>query len=139
MRRPRNYRGADVRLRPLHDGRRAPLRTPGTAHSQVFRSRLGNKMLTQIRIGDKMSAYLGKPAGTGSRPVVIHLHERYGIVKHTLDLAQKIVDAGYVVLVPDLYWRFTGDREALARGEARAELSDTDATMWLQRSFFMEL
>jgi len=83
-------------------------------------------MLTQIRIGDKMSAYLGKPAGTGSRPVVIHLHERYGIVKHTLDLAQKIVDAGYVVLAPDFYWRFTGDREALARGETRAELRDAE-------------
>src|SRR5262250_491311 len=83
-------------------------------------------MLTQVRIGEKIAAHLGKPACTGKRPVVIHLHERYGIVKHTLDLAQKIVDAGYVVLVPDLYWRFTGDREALARGEARAELSDTD-------------
>ena len=83
-------------------------------------------MLTQVRIEEKMSAYLGTPAGTGRHPVVIHLHERYGIVKHTLDLAQKIVDAGYVVLAPDFYWRFTGDREALARGETRAELSDAE-------------
>jgi carboxymethylenebutenolidase len=83
-------------------------------------------MLTQVQIDDRMSAYLGSPTGADKRPVVIHLHERYGVVKHTLDLAQKIVDAGYVVLAPDFYWRFTGDREALARGEARAELKDDE-------------
>ena len=45
---------------------------------------------------------------------MIHLHERYGIVQHTTDLGQKFVDAGYVTIVPDLFSRFTGDREALA-------------------------
>ncbi|MGH7846155.1 MAG: dienelactone hydrolase family protein [Candidatus Binatia bacterium] len=83
-------------------------------------------MLTQVRIDHRMDAYLAQPAGSGKRPVVIHLHERYGIVKHTLDLAQKLADGGYVALAPDLYWRFTGDREALARGDARAELKDDD-------------
>jgi carboxymethylenebutenolidase len=58
---------------------------------------------------------------------VIHLHERYGIVQHTSDLAQRLLDAGYVVLVPDLFSRFDGDRRALARGEFQVELSDEQA------------
>jgi carboxymethylenebutenolidase len=83
-------------------------------------------MLARVQLENKMTAYLGHPPGGNRRPVVIHLHERYGIVQHTLDLAQTIVDAGYVALAPDFYWRFTGDREALARGEARAELKDDE-------------
>jgi carboxymethylenebutenolidase len=81
-------------------------------------------MLTQVRVDNRMAAYLGVPEGRGKRPAVIHLHERYGIVQHTLDLAQRLVDAGYVALVPDLFSRFTGDRQALTRGELQVELGD---------------
>lgn len=81
-------------------------------------------MLTEVKLNTRINAYLGRPSGGGKRPAVIHLHERYGIVKHTTDLAEKLVETGYVVVVPDLFSRFTGDREALARGDARTELSD---------------
>ena len=83
-------------------------------------------MLTQIRIDNRINGFLGRPGGAGKRPAVIHLHERYGIVQHTTDLAQKLVDAGYVTVVPDLFWRFTGDRQALARGDSRVELADEE-------------
>jgi carboxymethylenebutenolidase len=83
-------------------------------------------MLKEVRIDNRMSAYLGRPDGGGKRPAVIHLHERYGIVQHTSDLAQKLLDAGYVVLVPDLFSRFTGDRQGLARGDLHVELSDEE-------------
>lgn len=81
-------------------------------------------MLKPIKIDNRMDGFLGIPAGTGKKPVVIHLHERYGIVQHTTDLGQKFVDAGYVTIVPDFFSRFTGDRAALARGDDRCELSD---------------
>jgi len=83
-------------------------------------------MLTPIRIDNRIIGFLGKPGGGGKQPAVIHLHERYGIVQHTTDLAQKFVDAGYVTIVPDLFSRFTGDREALARGNGRCELRDDE-------------
>jgi carboxymethylenebutenolidase len=83
-------------------------------------------MLTQIRIDNRINGLLGRPGGASKRPTVIHLHERYGIVQHTTDLAQKLVDAGYVTIVPDLFWRFTGDRQALARGDSRVELADEE-------------
>jgi carboxymethylenebutenolidase len=83
-------------------------------------------MLTQIRIDNRINGFLGRPGGAGKRPAVIHLHERYGIVQHTKDLAQKLVDAGYVTVVPDLFCRFTGDRQALAHGDCRVELVDEE-------------
>lgn len=83
-------------------------------------------MLDTIRIDNRMNGHLGVPAGSGKKPVVIHLHERYGIVEHTTDLGEKFVNAGYVTIVPDFFSRYTGDRAALARGDDRCELSDDE-------------
>ena len=86
-------------------------------------------MLKPIQIDNRMNGFLGIPTGSGKMPVVIHLHERYGIVEHTTDLGQKFVDAGYVTIVPDFFSRFTGDRVALARGDDRCELSDEEVLL----------
>ena len=92
-------------------------------------------MLTPIKIDNRIDAHLGIPDGIGKRPVIVHMHERYGIVQHTMDLGEKYVKAGYVTIVPDYFSRFTGDRKALAEGNDRCELddevvlSDTDAIM----------
>src|SRR5262245_37662878 len=83
-------------------------------------------MISSIRIDNRINGFLGRPGGAGKRPAIIHLHERYGIVQHTTDLAQKFVDAGYVTVVPDLFSRFTGDRQLLARGDSRVELGDAE-------------
>jgi carboxymethylenebutenolidase len=71
-----------------------------------------------------MNGFLGKPDGGGKHPAVIHLHERYGIVQHTTDLGEKFVKEGYVTIVPDLFSRFTGDRDRLAKGDERCDLDD---------------
>ncbi|HWH78114.1 MAG TPA: dienelactone hydrolase family protein [Candidatus Binatus sp.] len=92
-------------------------------------------MLTPVTIDNRINAFLGIPEGIGKRPTIIHMHERYGIVQHTMDLGEKYVKAGYVTIVPDYFSRFTGDRKALADGNDRCELddeqvlSDTDAIM----------
>jgi carboxymethylenebutenolidase len=83
-------------------------------------------MLTQIRTDNRIHGFLGRPGGAGKRPAVIHLHERNGIVQHTTDLAQKLVDAGYVTVVPDLFSRFTGGRQALACGDSCVELGNEE-------------
>ncbi len=41
-------------------------------------------MPTPILIDNRISAFLGMPPGDGKWPAVIHLHERYGIVRHTM-------------------------------------------------------
>jgi carboxymethylenebutenolidase len=86
-------------------------------------------MLTSVKIDNRINAHLGVPAGAGKKPVVIHMHERYGIVQHTTDLGEKYVDAGYVTIVPDYFSRFTGDRVALARGDTRCDLDDEEVLL----------
>jgi carboxymethylenebutenolidase len=81
-------------------------------------------MLTPIKIDNRIDAHLGVPEGIGKRPAIIHMHERYGIVQHTMDLGEKYVKAGYVTIVPDYFSRFTGDRIKLAEGNDRCELDD---------------
>jgi carboxymethylenebutenolidase len=70
---------------------------------------------------------LAKPERRDKRPAIVQLHERYGIVKHTTDLSQKLAEAGYVALAPDMFSRFSGDREALARGDLTVEIRDNEA------------
>jgi hypothetical protein len=53
-------------------------------------------MLTPILIDNRSSAFLGIPPGDGKKPVVIHLHERYGIVGHAMHQEH-------------LRWRFDAD------------------------------
>lgn len=64
------------------------------------------------------------PAGDARGGAVVVLHERYGLVQHTLDLAQRFASEGYVAAAPDLFSRWKGDREALRRGETRVTLPD---------------
>lgn len=80
-----------------------------------------------IKFGGGISAARALPMAKGKRPAVIILHERYGIDQHTEDLTVKLAQAGFVGLAPDLFHRFTGDREALLRGEQRVDLSDDGA------------
>lgn len=52
-----------------------------------------------------IAASLIRPQGTGPFPAVLLLHEGIGVGAHLLQLAERLADAGYVTLVPDLYTR----------------------------------
>ena len=64
------------------------------------------------------------PDSSTSRPVVIVLHERYGLVKHTLDLATRLANDGYVSFAPDLFSHWSGEHATLERGDVRVTLAD---------------
>ena len=84
-------------------------------------------MVTEVKFGKGITGYLAKPDAPGKRPVVINLHERYGIDKHTTDITERFAGQGYVGFAPDMFSRFTGDRKALLRGDERAEIADDEA------------
>jgi carboxymethylenebutenolidase len=48
---------------------------------------------------------------------MVVLHERYGLVQHTRDLAVRFAVEGHVAIAPNLYWR-ESNQDAIARGEA---------------------
>jgi carboxymethylenebutenolidase len=55
---------------------------------------------------------------------MVVLHERYGLVDNTRDVATRFAAHGHVAIAPNLFWR-EPDLEAIARAEARAEVPDT--------------
>src|SRR5438034_10976899 len=78
------------------------------------------------RFGGDCKGFLYLPRGEAPAGAVVILHERYGLVQHTLDLAQRFARDGYVALAPNLFSRWRGDQEALRRGEARVTLPDAE-------------
>lgn len=76
-----------------------------------------------VTFGPSLRGYLVEPQASGPRPTVVLLHERYGLFQHTLDLAEKFGQEGYVCLAPDLYSRVEDQTELLA-GRVNLPLHD---------------
>ena len=81
-------------------------------------------MLTPIKIDNRMNGFLGTPAGAGKKPVVIHLHERYGIVNTRRILAKNSSTPVTSPSCPTSFPALPATAEALARGDDRCDLSD---------------
>ncbi len=74
--------------------------------------------------GSGMPITLYFPEGTREAlPSVVLMHERYGLVQHTGDLARRLADEGYCVATPDLFF-YIEDQDALHAGAAKATPSD---------------
>src|ERR1700720_2177903 len=58
-----------------------------------------------IRCTGGLPAFLAVPAGGGKRPAIVLMHERYGLVKHTCDLAERLARDGSVCIAPDFYYQ----------------------------------
>lgn len=67
--------------------------------------------------------FLAIPNGVSPHPCMILMHERYGLVQHTIDIAKRLATNGYLVAAPDLYHEFE-DQEALHAGTATMRISD---------------
>ncbi|MBX5490974.1 MAG: dienelactone hydrolase family protein [Chloroflexi bacterium] len=80
-------------------------------------------MACRVRFGDNIDAFLAEPTRPGPHPTVVLLHERYGVVQHTMDLAVKFAREGFVCLAPNLFARHP-EQHRLATGEVRAPIPD---------------
>ncbi len=76
--------------------------------------------------GDVVEGYLARPLGPGPYPGVIVIHEIFGLVAHTKEMARRFAAAGYIALAPNLYFRDgPGDlEEVLARVRAQGGVAD---------------
>jgi carboxymethylenebutenolidase len=87
----------------------------------------GGRVVTQdIVCGNGMPAFVAYPAGGGRVPVVILMHERYGLVQHTRDQAVRCARDGYAVLAPNFFFRHP-DQAALNAGNSRYDLTDPES------------
>lgn len=79
-------------------------------------------------------ALLCWPKTPGTYPTVMILHERYGLVPHTEDLARKIAAEGFVVIAPDLFFDYP-DQVALHNGDVGVKPSDDDVLKACEDAF----
>jgi carboxymethylenebutenolidase len=79
-----------------------------------------------IQCAGGMPAFLATPAGGGKVPAIVLMHERYGLVKHGCDLAERFARDGYVCIAPDFYYKFP-DQDALHRGDVGYPFKDTES------------
>ena len=63
------------------------------------------QMVTFDGEAGKVQAYLARPEGQGPRPAVIVIHEIFGLVDHTKDVANRFAAQGYVAFAPHLFSR----------------------------------
>ncbi|HET8617120.1 MAG TPA: dienelactone hydrolase family protein [Actinomycetales bacterium] len=88
-------------------------------------------------IGGTSAAWVGLPpeAGGHEPAIVVLCHERYGVVQHTIELADRFAAAGFVTVAPDFYadMELTGAEERLPDVPDEAVLRHVDAAISFAR------
>jgi carboxymethylenebutenolidase len=84
-----------------------------------------------IECAGGMPTFLAHPAAAGRYPVVVLMHERYGLVAHTKDLARRCAAEGYVVLAPNFFFKHP-DQKALNAGRERYDMTDPESVVLLK-------
>lgn len=79
-----------------------------------------NSTVTIPVSGGQMSAYLALPE-SGHGPAIVLLQEIFGVNTAMREKANKLAERGYVVMVPDLFWRQTPDVQLGYDDAGRAE------------------
>lgn len=82
--------------------------------------------------GESFDAYCSVPTADGAHPGVILFQEIFGINDNMRGLAEQLSDAGYVVLVPDMFWRVE------RRFERKDESGMADAFAIMQKFDFQK-
>ena len=80
-----------------------------------------------------MPAFLARPAAPGHYPVVVLIHERYGLVPHTRDLAKKCASDGFLVVAANYFYKHP-DQKALNAGDDRYPMTDAEAIDYINAS-----
>jgi carboxymethylenebutenolidase len=83
-----------------------------------------------VTCGEAMPAFVAVPAADAMVPVIVVMHERYGFVRHTRDLAERVARDGFVAIAPDLYFKHP-DQEALHCGDVGCDITDPEAVVAL--------
>ncbi len=81
--------------------------------------------------GANLQAYLARPKGDGSFPVVLVCHENRGLTEHIQDVTRRLAKAGYVALAVDLLSR-QGGTAALSSDQVPGALSSAPSGQFVQ-------
>jgi carboxymethylenebutenolidase len=85
---------------------------------------------TTVRCAGGLPAFLAVPKCEGKLAAIVLMHERYGLVQHTRDLAARLARDGFVCIAPDFFFKHP-DQDALHRGDVGYEMTDPEAVEYL--------
>lgn len=74
-----------------------------TSNADIFRAEDLEPIQTQNTTFGGTPGYLARPAGDGSYPAVVMIHERWGLNQNIRQMADILAGHGYVVFAVDLY------------------------------------
>jgi carboxymethylenebutenolidase len=84
-----------------------------------------------------LPAFLAMPSNLAApAPGIVLMHERYGFVQHTRDLAERFARDGFVCIAPDCFFRHP-DQAALHAGDSRYDITDGEAADLLETAVAM--
>ena len=66
-------------------------------------SPISGQMVEFPGVSESVPAYLSRPSDDHARPAVVVIHEIFGLVEHTRDVADRFAREGYVTLAPNLF------------------------------------
>src|SRR5947199_5838740 len=100
----------------LSTGRSDPgLQSPRSVHQRHGSQDKGEIMLAQIdqervvktdvTCANGMPAFLARPNRPGPYPVIVVLHERYGLQDHQKDMCTRFAAEGIMAVAPSLFFR----------------------------------
>lgn len=84
-----------------------------------------------VRCEGGLPAFLAVPATDAKVPAVVLMHERYGLVRHTRDLAERFARDGFACIAPDFFHKHP-DQMALHRGDVGYDITDPEAVAYLE-------
>ena len=90
----------------------------------------------EIDCPDAMPIYAARPRDAGRYPVIILMHERYGLVTHPRDLARRCAEEGFFACAPNFFFKHP-DQKALNAGDVRYDMSDPESILRLNAVFAM--
>ena len=66
---------------------------------------MSNMTITAADGSGTFNAYVATPSGDGPHGAVVLIQEIFGVNESMKETARQIADQGYIVVVPDLFWR----------------------------------
>ena len=78
-----------------------------------------------------LPAFVAVPAAPGKYPVIVLLHERYGLVQHTKDLASRHAREGFVCIAADYFFKHP-DQAALHAGDSGYDMTDPESVEYME-------
>jgi carboxymethylenebutenolidase len=80
----------------------------------------GQKIKIPAADGGAFSAHLARPQ-SGAAPLIVMLHEIYGVTDWVRETADMFATQGYLVVAPDMFWRLEPDFEADHRDSSQRD------------------